>query len=862
MKVSVAFIVSFLICVFGVHSALLGVDFGTEYTKAILVAPGVPFDILLTSESKRKGVSGLAIGLEKTGSEGLVATRYYGTHALSSCIKSPQSCLLYPKPLLGLGQAGDELKEYSTKFPGPGVGIQGGRNAATFVVGEKSGSKNETLLVEEVVAMTFSEMKQRALQYWAERSPETVGEIDEVVISVPRHFNEAARIALTDAAELAGMKVIALVDDGLAIALDYAQKKVSDSSTPISADKEYHLIFDSGAGSTKASLVSLSKVNDTVSIEIENYAASNKFNGELFTVIVRAMIIEQFAQHHNIPLEDIVFDAKTMQKAWQAAEKAKLILSANTETNVNIESFYGDIDFKGFVTRAELEVLMEAPTNVIKTILDQALYGFNVKSLKSVILAGGSVRVPLVQHMLSEYFGTDEIISKNVNADESVVFGTTLRGAQMLRLTRKKEQFTIIDHTAHHYDIHYSSSDLGKRAVINVPNGLDFTTKNTVNLTDFSDRFLPEIQAEILQDSKLLTEKFNFTMPKRFNETTCLGGKIDYVMTYGFNKLNFFNVNGVKVYCYPSINGTISETPKIGHMHSSSEYYGFQPMPESMKATSRHRLRAFDNMDEERAMLADAKNTLEAKLYEIRYLIEEYEQQLDEPSFDRYNSIVTEELEWLDYESDGAKLSEIEAKIVKVTAFEKEIQRFDLVSDYDAAMKNIVMPYESLVQREADAISVIEKMKENERLVSTQQCESVGLDYEKLIGKLYSSKYPERELAFTFVDQNLEKLSDTVESIQAGPSQYESLDRLKLIESIELLEKTEDELTRVIKGYTTVAETRTHFITQQVAAAKKKEKKRAEKKSKISAATEIESQTSEITSSESTATSTAVHDEL
>lgn len=92
---------------------------------------------------------------------------------------------------------------------------------------------------------TVRSIKQRALEHWKVASPETVGEIDEVVISVPRYFNEAQRIALSDAAEIAGLKVVALVDDGLAVALDYAQKK------EFTEVKKYHLVFDMGAGSIK-----------------------------------------------------------------------------------------------------------------------------------------------------------------------------------------------------------------------------------------------------------------------------------------------------------------------------------------------------------------------------------------------------------------------------------------------------------------------------------------------------------------------------------------------------------------------------------------------------------------------------------
>ncbi|KAG0689289.1 lumenal Hsp70 protein [Pichia californica] len=840
------------------------INFGTEYTKAILVAPGVPFDILLTSESKRKDVSGLALLMDVNDDGKPDFHRKFGTHALSTCIKSPQSCMIYLKPLLGGSTVNTAMREYSYKFPGVTLGIQGGRDAVTLVTSDKTGKHNETLLLEEVVGMTFLEIKNRALDYWKERSPETVGTIDEVVISVPRYFTEAARISLTDAAELAGLKVIALVDDGLSVALDYAQKRNDFEENT----KEYHLIFDAGAGSTKLSLVSIANVNETLNLELENYAYSDILNGEFFTTAVRSIILDKFCAENGIENDDVLFDFKAMQKLWQASEKTKLILSANSETKVTIESLYGDIDFKGIVTRDELESVMTAPMDLLKPLFINVLEGFDIKKLNSIILAGGSSRVPMIQQALSSYLGSDELISKNVNADESVVFGTTLVGAQALGLTRKR-QFNIIDRSSVKYDIKYSSAnDSSVGGLIEVPKGILSDKKFSVNLTEFSNEYLKGINVEVLQNGDVITQIYNFTTPKRFNSTTCEGG-LKYVLNYGFSKSDIFQVNSIKMECHSLINGTVSKVPKHGNMPVESTYFGFQPMPASMKRSSISRLNALETRDLERQKMSDIKNKLEGKLYELRYLLEEYESVLPSDIYDTYSVNVTEGLDWLDYESDEATLKDVETKLNEITKIQSEVLLYELVNEYENAVINLKTPYEELLAKK-DALTLnIDNIINKDKKLSSE-CEKYGIDFESLVSKLHSGSWPKLETIMDKIDESFSAVGEGVKLLEAGAKKYEEIARHLLVNSIKNIEKSEKLIESIEKGYETVAANRKEFIQYQLQEAKKKLKK--EKKAAASSEdvtstnptstnpTSTNPNSTNITSP--TTSSSVVHDEL
>lgn len=867
MKFTFTFLLTFCLSLFRVNCALLGIDFGTEFTKAILVAPGVPFDILLTSESKRKDVSGLALVMNVNEDDSIDIQRKYGTQALSTCIKSPQSCMLYLKPLLGIGKVDENMHEYTNKFPGIGLGIQNGRDAVTVVTYDKELKHNDTLLLEEVIAMEFLEIKNHALDYWRERSPETVGTIDEVVISVPRYFTEAARISLADAAELAGMKVVGLVDDGLSIAIDYSQKRKDFKEN----SKEYHLIFDAGAGATKLSLVSLNNINETIHLELENYSFNDKLNGELFTIMVRASILEQFSAETGISIDDILYDQRTMQKVWQAAEKAKLILSANSETTVNIESIYGDFDFKGTITRAELESRMEIPLTSIPKMLDSIFKTFDVKKLNSVILSGGVSRVPIIQKILIDYFGSEDILSKNVNADESVVFGTTLSGAQILGLTRKKT-FEIIDRTSVNYEINYfSANDSSVKGSIEVPSGILSDQKFSVNLTDFSKQFLKGINVEILQGGEILTQIYNFTTPKRFNETTCAGG-IEYNLNYGFSKSDIFKVNNIKISCHSMNNGTISKIAKNGVMHGEPKYFGFQPMPSKMKKTSISRLNALEAKDLEHQQMSDMRNKLESKLYDMRYLLEEFETTLPTDIFENYSTNVSEILDWLDYESEEATLKEIKDKIDAIENAKSEVSLYDLVSEFEKAVTNIKVPFEELMKKKNSTLEKIEDILSRDNELATE-CEKYGVDFESTVKKVHGASWPNMDLVYNKIEEEIAKGENGLKLLENGVEKFEEIERKALVQAIKDIKKTYKLFDSVINSFETVFANRKEFVQYQLTAAKKSAKKE-KKQSTSSLETDVTSEsitlstTLDVTSSTGLTTSSATsttklsHDEL
>lgn len=820
-------------------AALLGIDFGTEFTKAVLIAPNVPFDILLTSESKRKDISGLALSFDNTDPENVQIQRHFGTHALSTCLKNPRACMLYPKMLLGVGSRAQVVDEYLSKFNGVPLGLQTQRDAVVIMASTFTDTYSDTFLIEEVAAMIMLDIKNRANTYWKERSPETADEVTEAVISVPRFFNEAARVAITDAAELAGLKVVALVDDGLAIALDYAQKKADDDFKL--NETEYHLIFDMGAGSTKLSLFSFTNNAGKIDIELENYAHSQEFNGQVFTKTVRNHLLTQFMTTNGLDLDTIANDSKAMHKLWQASEKAKLILSANTETNVSIESLHADIDFKGHITRDELEERLRQSVVAIDMLLQSVFRNHEEKklNLKSVILAGGATRAPLVQETINKYFDNPELISKNVNADESVVFGTTLRGAQLRKLI-KHEKLNVIDKPSASHTLKYHDES-GNSGQIDVA-GSDLTSgeKRVANITEFDSQFVDKFTLDIFQDNEFMTHSYNLSMPHRVNSTTCESPR--YEITYGLTRHNVFIIHNVKVYCTSE-----GKTPKGTTMLSHTKVYGYEPMPSTMKKNSIRRLVNLEMQEQQRAVLAESKNTLEALLYELRYIVEELEANVNGEAVDEMNSVISTHLEWLDYDSDGATLTEVIERVEEVNLMKSKLEKWMKVSSRDLATANIIDEIEAFNNQKEEAAKKLAEIVANDEGLR-KACDAFAVDFDKITEKLV---YPTLDEVDTKIEGS-RKYIDLVDKDEYNVARVE-----KLAEGLEAVDAVRAALEKVVADAEKVHDMKASVVRQRVLAAERTEraaKKSAEKE-------EAKTETTE-ESAEEIASDTPEHDEL
>ncbi|KAL8995192.1 MAG: hypothetical protein Q9169_005025 [Polycauliona sp. 2 TL-2023] len=432
-------------------SAVLGIDLGTEYIKTALVKPGIPLEIVLTKDSKRKEIAAVAFKPSKSSSTpNAFPERIYGGDALALSARFPRDVYPNLKPLLAQQyQDNDFVATYHGRFPE--LGIVESKSRGT--VGFSSSSfpwMEDPFSVEELLAMEFKNIRANAVAMAGKGSA-----IKDAVITIPPFYTVEEKRAVMMAADLAGLRVLSLISDGLAVGLNYATSRtfptVNEGGKP-----EIHLVYDMGAGSASATVLrfqgktvkDIGKFNKTVQeVQILGSGWDKSLGGDaLNQVIVDDMVAKfsttdrmkalgskamQFTQH-----------GRTMAKLWKESERLRQVLSANTETQASFEGLYlDDVNFKYKITRAQFEKLSLKYAAKVKSPITIALESAKLRlsDLESVILHGGAVRTPFVQKELEAIVGSAEKIRTNVNSDEAAVFGAAFKAATLSPSFRVKE---------------------------------------------------------------------------------------------------------------------------------------------------------------------------------------------------------------------------------------------------------------------------------------------------------------------------------------------------------------------------------------------------------------------------------------
>lgn len=431
-------------------SAVLGVDLGTEYIKAALVKPGIPLEIVLTKDSRRKEISAVAFKPPQNGAKkGTWPERLYGSDAMALSARFPGDVYPNLKTLLGLPVDSPVVQEYAARHPALQLESHKVKNTAAFKSRDAFTQDEAAWLVEELLAMEL-----QSIQKNAEDMAGQGVTVRSAVITVPPFYTTEEKRAIESAAELAGLKVLSLISDGLAVGLNYATSRTFPNINE-GGKAEQHMIFDMGAGSTKATILRMQgrnvkdvgKFNKTIQEVIvlgsgwDRSLGGDALNGIIVDNMVDKFVESSGAKKIGATVEGVKAHGRAMAKLWKDAERLRHVLSANQNTQASFEGLYEDVDFKYKISRADFEALVEAHTARVGTAIQSALdmAGLKVEDLDSVILHGGATRTPFVQKELEKLFGTGDKIRSNVNSDESAVFGAGFRAAELSPSFRVKE---------------------------------------------------------------------------------------------------------------------------------------------------------------------------------------------------------------------------------------------------------------------------------------------------------------------------------------------------------------------------------------------------------------------------------------
>ncbi|KAL7587494.1 hypothetical protein Lser_V15G39497 [Lactuca serriola] len=264
---------------------------------------------------------------------------------------------------------------------------------------------------EEILSMVKTKMKEVAEAYIGDT-------VKDVVITVPAYFNDCQRQATKDAATIAGLNVLRMINEPTAAVIAYGVGNMSSFNR-----KRNVLVFDLGGGTFDVSLLTISKQG---TFKVKAVAGDTHLGGEDFDNRMVTYCIEDFKRTWDL---DVTGNKRAMTRLKDECEKAKRVLSYATQTSIELDSFHEGIDFSMKITRAKFEQLnmnlFKKCINHLETCLTDAK--MEKSSVQEVILVGGSTRIPKVQHMLQEFFDGKELC-KSINPDEVVAYGGSSYG--------------------------------------------------------------------------------------------------------------------------------------------------------------------------------------------------------------------------------------------------------------------------------------------------------------------------------------------------------------------------------------------------------------------------------------------------
>ncbi|AAS52048.1 ADR128Cp [Eremothecium gossypii ATCC 10895] len=845
--------------------ALLGVDYGQQFGKAVVVAPGAPLEIVLTPEAKRKDENGVCVR-EVMGR----VERAYGSAASAAAARQPESALLHTKGLLGR-RAAEELGWWRRGHPGVQVADTGRGGVGFAVVGE-------TVSAEETVAMALQQYVRRAEELVAEKRARD--KVTQLALTVPEYFAVEQRNALLDAAALVPAEQTYLVSEGLSVAVDFALKGAFE------AGRAYHyVVYDAGAGSAKATLVTIAQpAEGPLRVELVGFGHSKAVSGARFTQTIADIIEERFlAAQPALRAAQLEASARSRTKVLQAAERAKLILSVNSEAPVSIESLFEDIDFKTVLHREEVEKRMAPVLDLVCSPIEEALAGqfgpvrVSVDQLDAVILTGGSSRVPSVQDRLAKCVG-EALISKSVNADEAAVNGVAIRGAQLSKIFRTRP-LEVIDRSIYAY----GAKVVGQDAPIEIfPVGSVYPATASVRLPASQDDFTDALELELYEGERLFKKLSVRQTKDKFTQELCPMG-VTYNATFGLNANRIPVPVKVEALCWgnPEVvtdqEDTADALPqkvKSVKLDVKETYTYLEPLRNKALTEAKIRLSKWDRAEEEELRKQDLLNSLESLIYSTREWLETPEV-LDNGAHDyveKLTELVSTNLEWLDYESSNATFDDINNRLQEIMSLYKLLSHYLSI---DAKVLDLPV-FELLRKNVSEAISTFNAFDDT-AVAQANELEdnfnSLGLNVTREYTKLkvpknlqYNSTFAESELAA------LGKILSELEPILT-PDAFDTIDREQLVK---LFMKSEGHLNSIEemqkfreRAHAYRLRELNSLYTRKLRAAKRKEEKSKEAASSSTTdfadeakATSTQQPADASTSSADSSTSDIDHDEL
>ncbi|OJJ63675.1 hypothetical protein ASPSYDRAFT_25728 [Aspergillus sydowii CBS 593.65] len=700
--------------------SVVGIDFGAQSTK-VGVARNKGIDIITNEVSNRQTPS--LVGFN-------ARSRHIGEAAKTQETSNLKNTVGNLKRLIGRTFSDPDIQLEQEFSVAQLCDVNGQAGAEVSYLGKK-----EKFTAIQLVAMYLTKIRDIT-------SKELKLPVTDVTISVPAWFTDIQRRAMLDAGEIAGLKVLRLINDCTATALGYGITKLD---LPGPEEKPRRVMFvDIGYCDYTATVVEFRKGE----LNVKATACDRYFGGRNFDKALTDHFADEFKEKFKI-------DIRTNPKAWArtlvAAEKLKKVLSANTLAPMSIESLMEDVDVRAIVKREELEEMVRPLLDRVTVPLEQALAEAKLKpdDIDFVEMVGGCTRVPAIKEAVNKFFGKN--LSFTLNQDEAIARGCAFACAILSPVFRVRD-FSVHD-------------------IVSYP--IEFTWEQSPDIPDEDTSLTVFNKGNVMPSTKILTfyRKQPFDLEARYSQPETLPGNVnpwigrfsvkgvkadandDFMICKLKARLNLHGILNVESGYYvedveveepvpeegetkdgesmdtnsnneqPKKTRKVKKQVRKGDLPISS---GTAQLEESLKNTWQEQENTMYMDDKLIAETDEKKNELEGTIYEMRDKIDGvYAEFASEEEKDKLRSKLTDLEDWLYEEGDDTTKSVYVAKLDEIRfvagpiiqrhreKLDAEREAIQKAQEEEAVKKRAEIEAKRKAEEEAKAAEEAKKAEEN-----------------------------------------------------------------------------------------------------------------------------------------------------